>query len=84
MNKSLYIALPNSLYEDLRKYCFDNDVSKRDVVIAALSDYFRVKKPRPAPVTPQKPTSTKDIIDELRAKANAQIAARKAENERQG
>lgn len=47
MNKSLYIDIPEELYEKLRAHCFQQNTTKREVVVGALEKYLA---PRPQSV----------------------------------
>lgn len=55
MNKSLYIDLPESIYNDLREYCFKHNTTKRKVVINALSNLLSVKPASSKPTVVKTP-----------------------------
>lgn len=41
MNKGLYVDMPEDLYQRVRRFSFEKDISKKQVIINALNYFFQ-------------------------------------------
>ncbi len=69
MSKSLYVSIPDELYEKFDRYCFENKVTKKQIMQLAINGFIlsndrtpRAKSTQEILTQPVKYTVAEDVL----------------------